>query len=154
MWQSAHHADVPPLRISLQGIDNSSISLDLTWLRHLLKPSLPLRYPAPCESAISVPLRPNRAEPRVTKRRPEQDAATSRSVPKLNGRFRRCHNPNCWVVFSKLLLWVPSYVLNAFCLNSVVNPLPFGIGICPSAVSADDVESVKCFVVINSTCLG
>ena len=72
MWQSAHHADVPPLRISLQGTRQQF---------NQFRPDLAQASAKNCYclyaillNVISdqlVPLRPNRAEPRVTKRRPK-----------------------------------------------------------------------------------
>lgn len=72
MWQSAHLAKVSPLRISLQGTRQhfnhfrSALAGATTKHRPLLYSIL-----LAVISEQLVPLRPNRAEPRVTKRRPK-----------------------------------------------------------------------------------
>ena len=72
MWQSAQQSDVLPLRISLQGTRQQfnqfrpELAQANAKNRHRLYTSL-----LDVISEQLVPLRPNRAEPRVTKRRPK-----------------------------------------------------------------------------------
>ena len=72
MWQSAHRSGVSPLRISLQGTRQqfNQFRPDLAQATVKNRPRL---YTTLLEVIINqlVPLRPNRAEPRVTKRRPK-----------------------------------------------------------------------------------
>ena len=88
MWQSSHHADVPPLRISLQGTRQqfNQFRPDLTQAsdknRHCLYATL--------LNVISdqlVPLRPNRAEPRVAKRRPKSFPSMQKPRSGLKARL-------------------------------------------------------------------
>ncbi len=72
MWQSAQQAEVSPLRISLQGQGQQfnqfrpDLAQATTKNRYRLYTTL-----LEVISNQLVPLRPNRAEPRVTKRRPK-----------------------------------------------------------------------------------
>ncbi len=72
MWQSAKQAKVSPLRISLQGTRQQFNQFRPGLAQHTDK-SRRWLYTALLEviSDHLVPLRPNRAEPRVTKRRPK-----------------------------------------------------------------------------------
>ena len=72
MWQSARRAGVSPLRISLQGTRQQFNHFRPSLARATAKNRLQL-YATLLEviSDQLVPLRPNRAEPRVTKRRPK-----------------------------------------------------------------------------------
>ena len=72
MWQSAHHADVPPLQISLQGARQQFNQFRPELAQTTAKNRC--RLYSTLLDVISdqlVPLRPHRAEPRVTKRRPK-----------------------------------------------------------------------------------
>lgn len=72
MWQSAQHAEVPPLRISLQGTRQQFnhfrplLAMVPDQNRRCLYITLLTIIPEQL-----VPLRPNRVEPRVVKRRPK-----------------------------------------------------------------------------------
>lgn len=72
MWQSAHRAGMSPLRISLQGtrqqFNQFRPNLAQATTKH--RPRLYSILLAVISEQL-VPLRPNRAEPRVTKRRPK-----------------------------------------------------------------------------------
>lgn len=72
MWQSAQQAKVSPLRISLQGT-RQQFNQFRPGLAQATAKSRRWLYTALLEviSDHLVPLRPNRAEPRVTKRRPK-----------------------------------------------------------------------------------
>lgn len=72
MWQSARQAGVSPLRISLQGARQQFNQFRPSLARATAKERLQL-YATLLEviSNLLIPLRPNRAEPRVTKHRPK-----------------------------------------------------------------------------------
>lgn len=72
MWQSAQQAKVSPLRISLQGT-RQQFNQFRPGLAQATAKSRRWLYTTLLEviSDHLVPLRPNRAEPRVTKRRPK-----------------------------------------------------------------------------------
>jgi len=70
-------ADVPA-----RSSDNSSISSDRSWFRQPPKTVVALLNPCSMSSVInSVPLRPHRAEPRVTKRRPKSFPRMQQPAP-------------------------------------------------------------------------
>jgi len=97
MWQSAQQSKVSPLRLSLQGT-RQQFNQFRQYLAQATAKTVIYTTLLDVISAQLVPYVPNRAEPRVTKRRPKssQDATTCSVLKaKLTAyySFRQCHSP-------------------------------------------------------------
>jgi hypothetical protein len=88
MWQSAQHAKVPPLRISLQGtrqqFNHFRPQFDMASDNNRRRLYTTLLEVIPVQL---VPLRPDRAEPRVVKRRPKPFPRMQQPRSALNAKL-------------------------------------------------------------------